>query len=413
LRLRLLSDKRLARRAENGDRRALAAIYRRYYRNLYRFCLAMTGDPEQAREAAGRTLQQARRGLIQGERQIALKPWLYRIVRNETADPLRMPRDTGALGAEQRQLLADLERLPKQQRAILVMRELSGLDFDQIGAAFGITAEAALEAAYSAQLKLKELDSGHRCRRGLAAALPLPFAGGTGTGLAGTSTAALGEFVGSSVALKATATVAVVAVAGLSAAERNRQIDSPAQPGKVAPGSSWREIDRPSSPPSAVREISAVATRRSVPGPSAPSYPDPVVQLDEPSAAHDLTRPGPADEAAAPNGGSANSSPPIADQYQLVSQPHEDVDAPLDEAMNEPYEAEVSETTPTVPSQGAEVPAENEEESASPGPEPSAMPTTPLIEAEMPTAPPSPPAYDPGSRRSGDDYRGRRPRHRH
>jgi RNA polymerase sigma-70 factor (ECF subfamily) len=45
------SDERLAQRAANGDRRAFEAIYKRYHQDLYRFCLAMVGNPQDAQDA--------------------------------------------------------------------------------------------------------------------------------------------------------------------------------------------------------------------------------------------------------------------------------------------------------------------------------------------------------------------------
>ena len=49
--LGLLSDERLARRAADGDERAVAAIFSRYHQRLYRFCLAIVGNPEDAQDA--------------------------------------------------------------------------------------------------------------------------------------------------------------------------------------------------------------------------------------------------------------------------------------------------------------------------------------------------------------------------
>ena len=41
-------DQRLVRRAAAGDERAFAAIYRRYHQDLYRYCLALLRDREDA-----------------------------------------------------------------------------------------------------------------------------------------------------------------------------------------------------------------------------------------------------------------------------------------------------------------------------------------------------------------------------
>ncbi len=54
--------------------------------------------------------------------------------------------------------------LPERQRAALVMRELSGLDFAEIGAAFGSSAAVARQTLYEARLSLRQLEAGREMR---------------------------------------------------------------------------------------------------------------------------------------------------------------------------------------------------------------------------------------------------------
>lgn len=147
---RVLSDERLARRAVGGDERAFAAIFDRYHQPLYRYCLAIVGDSQDAQDALQNTMVKVLRALPGEERRIELKPWLYRIAHNESIELLRRRRDTRQLDPELpapgtglaaeaasrerlRQLIADLDQLPERQRGALVMRELGGLDFAEIG----------------------------------------------------------------------------------------------------------------------------------------------------------------------------------------------------------------------------------------------------------------------------------------
>jgi RNA polymerase sigma factor (sigma-70 family) len=160
----LLSDERLTRRAVGGDERAFAAIFRRYHQPLYRFCLAIVGNPEDAQDALQNTMVKVLRALPGEERRIDLKPWLYRIAHNESIDLLRRRRETSELDVEQvapgyglaedaatrerlRRLVADLRALPERQREVLVMREMSGFDFDEIALAGGRPADALRGAA--------------------------------------------------------------------------------------------------------------------------------------------------------------------------------------------------------------------------------------------------------------------------
>jgi len=174
---RLLSDSRLAQRATNGDRRAFEAIYQRYHQELYRFCLAMVNSPQDAQDALQNTMVKVLRSLPGETREINLKPWLYRIARNESIETVRRRRDNAELEPEHaastveiaqtaearerlRQLMSDLDELPERQRGALVMRELSGLGFESIGDAFQTSAAVARQTVYEARLSLRQMEQG-------------------------------------------------------------------------------------------------------------------------------------------------------------------------------------------------------------------------------------------------------------
>jgi RNA polymerase sigma factor (sigma-70 family) len=174
---RLHSDERLTRRAVGGDERAFAAIFRRYHQSLYRFCLAIVGNPEDAQDALQNTMVKVMRALPGEERTIELKPWLYRIAHNESIDLLRRRRETRELDVEQvapgyglaedvvtrerlRRLLVDLRELPDRQREVLVMREIAGLGFDEIGIALETTGAVARQTLYEARKSLRQMEGG-------------------------------------------------------------------------------------------------------------------------------------------------------------------------------------------------------------------------------------------------------------
>lgn len=310
---RWLSDERLTRRACGGDESAFAAIFRRYHQPLYRFCLAIVGNPEDAQDALQNTMVKVMRALPGEERTIELKPWLYRIAHNEAIDLLRRRRETRELDGEQaapgyglaedvatrerlRRLLTDLRELPERQRETLVMRELAGLGFEEIGAALGTTGAVARQTLYEARQSLRQMEEGREmscdevtralsdgdgrvtrrrdvrahlrscagCRafrdeikgrqHDLAAISPLPAAavagmlqglvGGSGAAGGGVA-AALGggaaKTISASAAAKGVATVAAVAAVGVGAADRTGVIhlglpgEGNSQPAKSAP----------------------------------------------------------------------------------------------------------------------------------------------------------------------------------
>jgi RNA polymerase sigma factor (sigma-70 family) len=174
---RLLSDDRLMRLAADGDRRAFATIYRRHHQELYRYCLAILRSPEDATDALQSTMANALRSLPGERRQIPLKPWLFRVAHNEAVTILRQRRPAISLedarepqgpSANQqaemrsrlRELVADLGSLPERQRGALVMRELSGLSYSEIGSAFGTSSAAAKQTVYEARAALHEIAGG-------------------------------------------------------------------------------------------------------------------------------------------------------------------------------------------------------------------------------------------------------------
>ena len=173
---RLLGDERLARMAADGDERAFAAIYRRFGQELHRYCTAILGNAEDAADALQNTMVSAVRALPGERREIALKPWLYRVAHNEAISLLRQRRpgveldpdrltvpaaDADAATIERlRQLVDDLGQLPDRQRGALVMRELSGLSFKEIAASLNCSAQAARQLVYETRLALQEMAEG-------------------------------------------------------------------------------------------------------------------------------------------------------------------------------------------------------------------------------------------------------------
>src|SRR5689334_10689638 len=91
------SDDRLVRRVSRGDRQALGPIFERYQQELYRFCLGLLGEPQDAQDALQNTMVKALRALPGEKREIALRPWLYRIAHNEAIELRRSQRDNQAL----------------------------------------------------------------------------------------------------------------------------------------------------------------------------------------------------------------------------------------------------------------------------------------------------------------------------
>ncbi len=171
-----LSDERLSKLAAQGSAPAFAAIYKRHHQDVYRYCKSVIGNEHDARDALQETMIKAMRALEGERREIALRPWLFRIAHNESVSLVRRRRPSAPLDAiaepasaggddesvneRVRELFDDLGELTPQQRGALVMRELNGFSFAEIAAAMAVSAAAAKQAVYEARQALLEIARG-------------------------------------------------------------------------------------------------------------------------------------------------------------------------------------------------------------------------------------------------------------
>jgi RNA polymerase sigma factor (sigma-70 family) len=145
------SDRRLVARVRAGDEAAFERLFDRYAPGLLSFCRHMLGSREEAEDAVQHVFLAAHRALLGSDREMQLRAWLYAIARNRCLSMLRARRDelaiddvdpgrvsTAGLSAEVerrqdlRDLVADVQRLPDDQRAALVLAELGAHSHEEI-----------------------------------------------------------------------------------------------------------------------------------------------------------------------------------------------------------------------------------------------------------------------------------------
>jgi RNA polymerase sigma factor (sigma-70 family) len=144
--LSTLSDDELVARFRRGDDTPFDEMHRRYSGQLVAFARRMLrASGHDAEDVVQDAFIRAYRGLRVTDRPMALRPWLYMIVRNRALDELRSPQRAGTFDFdseravptadaaqcvqerdEMRQLVAEIGRLPERQRMALVMREFDG-----------------------------------------------------------------------------------------------------------------------------------------------------------------------------------------------------------------------------------------------------------------------------------------------
>ncbi len=170
--LRFQPDGRLVSLVRDGYESAFEEIFRRYGAPLRGYAASIV-TAQRADDVTQEAFTKAYLALRGSDKEIQLRPWLYRIVRNTALSNIRdEPKpaleldEARAAGmspeelAEQREeisrLLAGLRELPEPQRAAIVMRELEGLSHEQIAASLGLSGGAVRQSIYRARRALRD-----------------------------------------------------------------------------------------------------------------------------------------------------------------------------------------------------------------------------------------------------------------
>jgi len=149
--LRVAGDERLVAEVRAGNRSAFEVVYDRHHAGILAFSRHMVGSREESEDVVQHTFAAAYQAMLADDREIALKAWLYAIARNRCLSVLRARREHLALDeadanapataglsveVEQREdlraLLADLQGLPDDQRAALILAELGAHSHEEI-----------------------------------------------------------------------------------------------------------------------------------------------------------------------------------------------------------------------------------------------------------------------------------------
>jgi RNA polymerase sigma-70 factor (ECF subfamily) len=162
-------DRTLVERARKGDREAFRQLFQKYHRRAYALAFGVVHNADDALDVVQEAFLKAHRHLHNFEGAAGFFTWLYRIVMNVAIDHLRkqgrvstvnyddavahledapaasedlVPRVSG--GNPHRELArqdlrekidAALERLSPNHRAVLVMREIEGLSYEEMAQA--------------------------------------------------------------------------------------------------------------------------------------------------------------------------------------------------------------------------------------------------------------------------------------
>jgi RNA polymerase sigma factor (sigma-70 family) len=173
--LRLQSDERLIAMIRRGQHAAFETLFSRYQSRLLAFCRHMLGSKEDAEDVLQEVFAAAFNAILADEREINVRPWLYRIARNRSLNHLRKASaigvdsmdvhyaENGVSTAEKvmrresfRQLIGDVQQLPETQRTALLLREIDALSYEQISDAMETTVPAVKSLLVRARISLAE-----------------------------------------------------------------------------------------------------------------------------------------------------------------------------------------------------------------------------------------------------------------
>ena len=175
-----LNDSELIQRARDGDSAALGELVRRYQDRLYNSMCKLLRDATEAEDVVQETWVLTVRKLHTFQGKSKFYTWLYRIARNVSATRRRRKRNVGSIdrAADEaplqlpsndpapdermrrservQQLYQALDRLSDEHREILVLREIDGLDYEEIAEVLGLPIGTVRSRLHRARGQLKE-----------------------------------------------------------------------------------------------------------------------------------------------------------------------------------------------------------------------------------------------------------------
>lgn len=181
-------DRALIAKAQAGDRDAFRQLVERHQRRAFAIALALVRDENDARELVQDAFLRVFKGLNSFQGGSSFFTWLYRIITNLSIDLIRKPGrqtsdlDDARLEAEEgpevdlpflsrfdgadplelvrrreiaKRLQTALDALPPYHRAVIVMREMDGLSYEEMAQAMGVSKGTIMSRLFHARQKLQ------------------------------------------------------------------------------------------------------------------------------------------------------------------------------------------------------------------------------------------------------------------
>ncbi|MEM7137235.1 MAG: sigma-70 family RNA polymerase sigma factor [Myxococcota bacterium] len=182
-------DHELVQRVQAGDSEAFRALYDKYHRRAFAVAMGVVKNQDDALDAVQEAFVKVHRNIGKFQGSSSFYTWLYRIVMNASIDHVRkasrrknldfdertlheesdvagdgalMPRVTNAnpgRAALRRELggaiKEALEELPEHHRAVIVLREVEGMSYEEMAETLGVPKGTIMSRLFHARKKMQ------------------------------------------------------------------------------------------------------------------------------------------------------------------------------------------------------------------------------------------------------------------
>lgn len=166
-------DERLIKAAQDGDVTSLTTVVMESQPHVRKFALSLCASPQDAEDAAQEALIILYRKIGTLRATGALASWMFRIVRNECLRQVRLlasrseeasaqaaPAEPSAEDSvlhrlEAERIAAALSGLPREQRQVLIMRDVQGLPGRTVADSLGLSSAAMKSRLHRARAALR------------------------------------------------------------------------------------------------------------------------------------------------------------------------------------------------------------------------------------------------------------------
>lgn len=183
-----MSESEYIKRCQEGDSEAFGELVTLYENKILNYCYRMLGNRTDAEDATQEVFVKLYRFIGSFTGQSAFSTWLYKIASNVCLDYLRKnkkhtsdivslhqqnaegeefllniedkgltPYESAQMSEAQRALALALEQLSEDQRKVVVLRDVEGLSYEEIGEVMGIAEGTVKSRINRARLALKKL----------------------------------------------------------------------------------------------------------------------------------------------------------------------------------------------------------------------------------------------------------------